>query len=229
MQSRRAFASSRPRISIGAEDAVDERASASPRRFTTRTSASRAAASASPVACARWRANAMVERGRPWCVPDQSHRRRRRHARRARLHTDMKDGDVATWYVGVLDGREVTKPGVRFTGAARGLVVRDRGEGRTRCAGVCKPDVPRRRARGRRTTRASGTGCAIRRSTSRRVSTVGIAARRRARVTRAAPSRGGCCARRSRRRSRHGDAGLKHAWATWLRSPPRGRRPRGRW
>ena len=30
----------------------------------------------------------------------------------------VKDGDVATWYVEVLDGREVTKPGVRFTDAA---------------------------------------------------------------------------------------------------------------
>ena len=35
----------------------------------------------------------------------------------------VKDGDVATWYVGVLDGREVTKPGVRFTDAAGSVFV----------------------------------------------------------------------------------------------------------
>ena len=30
---------------------------------------------------------------------------------------------MATWYVGVLDGREVTKPGVRFTDAAGSVFV----------------------------------------------------------------------------------------------------------
>ena len=121
----------------------------------------------------------------------------------------VKDGDVATWYVGVLDGREVTKPGVRFTDAAGSVFVVP--ESAVVPAdpddAVYKPDVPRRRARGRRTTRASGTGCAIRRSTSRRVSTVGIAARRRARVTRAVHRRRRARVRRSRRRSRHGVTG----------------------
>ena len=89
----------------------------------------------------------------------------------------MKDGDVATWYVGVLDGREVTKPGVRFTAAGSVFVVPESAVVPADAAAAAyKPDAPVA-VRGVTDDPRVGMGCAIRRSTSRRVSTVGIAAR----------------------------------------------------
>ena len=91
--------------------------------------------------------------------------------------------DVATWYVGVLDGREVTKPGVRFTDAAGSVLsCRNPPSSPPTPTKRYKPDVPPSPCAGVTDDPRVGDGvCAIRRSTSRRVSTVGIAARRRAR------------------------------------------------